>query len=271
MTKLHLQSLLFLFLGLSLPTVVNAQEGDSKSVEDVGESLKAYIKDNHIEAIEDVVHQFTSSKVFLSFLLEQGHNIDPQTVEIKRRDIRVGEDIDVFVKHFSEHQNFTMIMVPVDIYSQMIYDTLLFSVLEVSDEWLSKKYPYQDLDSPEQKERLLTLENHERLSRHMYEQGRDSRVIGMSEVEVDLKESYISSSSIHVHIAELTKQERRAFRESWGLIKRAFAHDVDLNIEMNVYIFGSDDMQLHYSSKGNTFEYKITPSNIFTRHRFLEE
>lgn len=96
-------------------------------------------------------------------------------------------------------------------------------------------------------------------------------MIGMSEVEVELKESYISTSSIHMHIAELTKQERREFRDSWGLIKKAFAHDVDLNIEMNVYIFGSDDIQLHYYAKGQTYEYKITPRNIFTRHKFVED
>lgn len=268
MTKIYFLSL-FIVLSLSANELC-AQDNDVK-VEEVGESLKSYIKENHIEAIEDVVHQFTSSKIFLSFLLDQGHNIDPTTVSFKRRDIRIGDDIDVYVKHFSEHQNFTMIMVPVDIYSQMIYDTLLFSVLEVSDEWLREKYPYHDLKNPEEKEKLMTLENHSRLSKHMYEQGRDSKVIGMSEVDVELRESYISSSSIHMHIADLTKQERRQFRDSWGLIKRAFAHDVDLNIEMNVYIFGSDDIQLHYYSRGETYEYKITPRNIFTRHKFLGE
>ena len=267
MHKIHW---LFILLSFGFTPILNAQDGDNQVVE-VGKTLKDFIKENHIEAIEDVVHQFTSSKIFLSFLLEQGHNIDPETVEFKRRDIRVGDDIDVFVKHFSEHQNYTMVMVPVDIYSQMIYDTLLFSVLEVSDQWLKEKYPYHDLSDPEEKEKLLSLENHSRLSNHMYEQGRDSKVIGMSEVEVELKESYISSSSINMHIAELTREERRQFRNSWGLIKKAFAHDVNLNIEMNVYIFGSDDIRLHYYSKGGQYEYKITPKNIFTRHKFIGE
>jgi hypothetical protein len=251
------------------PLLSRAQ--DAPNVEEIGESMKAYIKKNHIEAIEDVVHQFTSSKIFLNFLLEQGHDIDPATVEFKRRDISVGKDVDVYVKHFSEHQNYTMIMVPVDVYSQLIYDTLLFSVLEVSDEWLRNKYPYQDLENLEVKEKLLALENHDRLARHMYDQGRDSRAIGLGEVDLQLHESYISSSSIQMHVAELTKEEKKQFRDSWGAIKKAFAHDVDLNIEMNVYIFGTDDMKLFYYSKGQKFEYMITPNNIFTRHKFNDQ
>ncbi|MFT6865238.1 MAG: hypothetical protein ACJA08_000055 [Cyclobacteriaceae bacterium] len=93
------------------------------------ESMHDYIKENHIDGIEDMIHQFAESKIFLDFLLQQEHHIDPETANIKKKDISIGKDLDVYVKHFSEHQNFTMIMVPIDIYSELIYDTLLFTVL----------------------------------------------------------------------------------------------------------------------------------------------
>lgn len=237
----------------------------------VEESMKEYIKENHIGEIEDMIHQFASSRIFLELLLEKGHDVDPETAEIKRKDIRIGKDLDVYVKHFSEHQNFTMIMVPIDIYSELIYDTLLFTVMEVSDEWLKSKYPYHDISEDNEKERLLSLENHDLLAKHMYEQGRNSQIIGISEVQVQLKEEYISSNTIQMHMSELTKSEKKEFRSSWSLMKKALAHDVNLNIEMNIYIFGTDDMRLFYYSKGQENEYKVTPGNIFTRHVFLED
>lgn len=230
--------------------------------------MKAYIKENHLEKVEDMVHQFANSRLFLEFLLEQGHHIELDDVEIKKRDIRVGDDLDVFVKHFSEHQNYTMILVPVDFYSLIIYDTLLFSILEVSDQWLIDKYRYHDLENTEEKERLMSIENHDRLARHMYEQGRDAKEIGISEISVELREGYITSNTIYLHMSELTADEKKDFRKSWSLMKKAFAHDVNLNIEMNIYIFGTDDMQLNYYDKGVEKEYKITPGNIFTRHHF---
>ncbi|MFT6865240.1 MAG: hypothetical protein ACJA08_000057 [Cyclobacteriaceae bacterium] len=51
-------------------------------------------------------------------------------------------------------------------------------------------------------------------------------------------------------------------------MKKALSHDVDLNVEMNIYIFGNDDMRLFYYTKGKENEFKITPQNIFTRHVF---
>lgn len=234
----------------------------------VAESLEEYIKENHVDEIEDMVHQFANSKVFLEFLLAEGHSINVDANSIKKRDVHVGRDLDVFVKHFSEHQNFTMIMVPVDIYSQLVYDTLLFSIMEVSDQWLKEKYRYHDLSDNAVKEKLLSLENHDLLAEHMYEQGRASDAIGLSEVQVQLNESYISSSSIHMHMSDLNKQEKKEFRKSWSFVKKTFAHDIELNVEMNIYVFGTDDMRLLYYSKGEESELKITPRNIFPRHSF---
>lgn len=241
-----------------------------KSRAEIGESMEEYIKENHIDEIESMVHQFATSKVFLEFLLEKGHNIDPETIEIKRKDIRVGTDVDVYVNHFSEHQNFTMIMVPIDIYSQLIYDTLLFSVLEVSDTWLKEKYLYHDISDKSVKEKLLSIENHEILANHMYKQAKRDRKIGIGEVQVKLEESYISSSSIHMHMSDLSKYEKKEFRKSWSIMKKAMAHDIDLNVEMNIYVFGTDDMRISYTSKGKSGEYKMTPRNIFERHQFSD-
>ena len=54
--------------------------------------------------------------------------------------------------------------------------------------------------------------------------------------------------------------------KSWGLMKKLFTHNLDLNVEMNIYIFGFDDMKIvHYTSDGE-IEYRITPHNVFTRH-----
>ncbi|WP_258104158.1 hypothetical protein [Marinoscillum sp. MHG1-6] len=261
-----LVSIIILMIQLSI-----ASAQSTKQYVEVGETMKEYIKENHIDQIEDMVHQFASSRAFLEFLLEQGHHIDMDKLNIKKKDIGVGEDLDVFVKHFSEHQNFTMILVPVNFYSLLIYDTLLFSIVEVSDQWMYDKYRYHDLSDNSVKERLLSIENHDRVARHMYDQGQKAREIGLSEVKVELREGYISSNTIHMHVSELSKNERKEFRRSWDLMKKVFSHDINLNIEMNVYVFGTDDMKLHYYEDGEELEYKITPGNIFTRHHFLAD
>ena len=133
---------------LTLFTQVQAQN----ELEEVQETMEQFIKDNHIQKVENMVHKFCSSKVFLKSLLEKGHDFDPAAFSVQRKDVSVGHDIDVFVKHFSEHQNFTMIMVPINFYKLGIYDTLLFSVLEVSDDWLKMKFPYDDIKKKEVKD-----------------------------------------------------------------------------------------------------------------------
>ena len=137
---------------------------------DVGQSKKEYIRENHVEDIEDLIHKFTSSKRFLNFLLKEGHDIDPDGMEIKRKDIIIGEDLDIYVKHFTEHQNFTMIMVPINIGSLAIFDTLLFTVIEVSQQWMKDRFYKNDLEDDSVKSHLLSIENHSLLSRHMYGQ-----------------------------------------------------------------------------------------------------
>ncbi|MFT6865239.1 MAG: lipopolysaccharide export system protein LptC [Cyclobacteriaceae bacterium] len=62
-----------------------------------------------------------------------------------------------------------------------------------------------------EKEKLLSLENHDMVGNHMYDQGRKSQVIGISEVQVQLKEEYISSNRIHIHMSELTRSEKNSF------------------------------------------------------------
>lgn len=254
-----------LFIALSGYSQISKEEHLKMS-----QTMEEYIKANHIEQIEDVIHKFTGSRAFVEFLLEQGHHISKENLELRRKDVRVGKDLDVYVKHFSEHQNFTMILIPIDVYSELIYDTLLFSVLEVSNDWLYKKYHYHDLSNDSIRTALLSLENHDMLARHMYDQARQDIDIGMSETEIHLKEGYISTSTIHLHTNELTKEEKKEFRQSWGLLKKALTHDVSLNVEMNVYIFGNDDMNIIFHSKGEKKTYKVTPGNIFTHHDFVE-
>jgi len=237
---------------------------------EVAETKEAYIRENHIEEIEDIVHEFSESKNFLSFLLEKGHNVDVENIKMKNKEVRIGQDIDVFVKHYSEHQNFTMLMIPVDFYKYAIYDTLLFAVLEVSDEWLLEKYPYHDMSNDSIKYALMELENHDILAEHMYNQGRKYQGIGMAETEVKLHESYISTNSIHLHTSDLDKDEKKEIRNHWSLLKKAFTHDITLNVEMNIYVFGYDDMDVVYYSRGTSNHFKITPRNIFTRHHFQD-
>lgn len=243
---------------------------NSNDVIEVGESMEAYIKENHIDDIEEIVHSFTESRMFLSYLLEQGHQISSDSIRLKRRDIRIGTDLDVYVKHFTEHQNFTMFMVPVDIYPLVIYDTLLFSVLEVSDQWLREKYYYHDLTNDSVKASLLAIENHDLITKHMYEQVMAERRQGSAEVEVQLHESYLSTNSIHLNTHNLTKSEKAEILRDWGVFKKLLSHNIDLNVEMNIYIFGHDDMNIIHYMEDKKVSYRITPGNIFKRHHFEE-
>ncbi|MFY0652041.1 MAG: hypothetical protein JXQ96_08420 [Cyclobacteriaceae bacterium] len=242
-----------------------------KKVVEVGESMEEYIKENHIENIEKIVHQFTASDRFLQKLLEEGHDIDPNSAHIKRKDVKVGDDIDLYVKHFTEHQNFTMFLVPINFYAHAIYDTLLVSVLEVSDHWLQQKHYYADLKNDSTRSSLLSQENHDLLAEHMYHQALGSTRLDMAEVQIKLHESYMSNNTIHMGLGNLSTKEKKEFRESWGLMKKLLSHNVDLHAEMNVYIFGYDDMEIDVSFANLEKVYKITPGNIFIRHHFEEE
>lgn len=264
---------LLIFLTACLSIQANSQKIHfNHEVIEVGETLKDYIKNNHIDEIEDIVHRFTASRLFIDYLLEQGHKIDSDSIQLRRKDVSVGEDIDIYVKHFTEHQNFTMLLVPVDIYPLAIYDTLLFSVLEVSDEWLREKFYYEDLRDDAVKSELLAKENHELLTEHMFEQILADKRQLSAELEVKLHESYITTSSIYLHTTELQREERKKMMESWSLMKKIFTHNLELNVEMNIYIFGVDDLRIvQYLGDNQKEEYRITPGNIFTRHHFLEE
>ncbi|MFT4834839.1 MAG: hypothetical protein ACI83W_000448 [Marinoscillum sp.] len=268
MLKNRLYAIIYFLLFASL---VQAQRyGNSKDVIEVGESMETYIKENHLEDIEEIIHSFTESRMFLKYLIEKGHHMNSDSIRLKRRDIRIGTDIDVYVKHFTEHQNFTMFMVPVDIYPLIIYDTLLFSVLEVSDEWLKEKYYYHDLTNDSVKSNLLAIENHDIITKHMYDQVMADRRQGSAEVEVKLHESYISTNSVHLKTQELTSAEKAEILRDWGMFKKLLSHNVDLNVEMNIYIFGHDDMSVIHYQEDKEVSYRITPGNIFRRHHFDE-
>ncbi|MBV6645641.1 MAG: hypothetical protein KI790_09340 [Cyclobacteriaceae bacterium] len=238
--------------------------------EDVSKSKEEYIKENHLEDIEEIVHQFAGSRLFLEFLLSKGHDVDPNVTKIRRKDVRVGEDIDIHVEHFSEHQNFSMLLIPVDVYSMAIYDTLLFSVLEVSNAWVEEQFYHNDVENDSVKSALLSRENHDLLSRHMLKQALKNSKGDMTEVRVSLHETYISTNSIYLHVSELDKEEKKTLRNSWSLMKKAFSHSIELNVEMNMYIFGQDDMQVSYYEGDEKKIVRITPSNIFKRHHFAE-
>lgn len=259
-----------LFLGLN-GLYAQQRFGKSADVEEVGESMEEYIRENHLEDIENIVHKFTESKVFLDYLLEKGHHIPHDSTKLKRKDINVGGDIDVYVKHFTEHQNYTMLLVPVDIYPLMIYDTLLFSVVEVSDDFLYEKYYYHDLKDDSVKSAVLSDLNHSLITNHMFEQIMAEQKQSTAEVEVKLHESYISTNSISLNTHNMNNDEKREIMKSWGLMKKLFTHNLSMNVEMNIYIFGYDDMRIvHYTEKGE-IDYRITPGNVFTRHHFLTE
>ena len=260
----------YLLWGL-LSLIFIHERASGQSVVEVGESMEEYLEENHVENLEKIVHQLTSSERFLKKLLEEGHDINPENERIKRKDVKVGDDVDVYVKHFTEHQNFTMFLVPINFYSYAIYDTLLISVLEVSEHWLKQKHYYSDLHNDSIKSALLSKENHDFLAEHMYYQALKSSRLEISEVQIKLHESYMSSSTLQLGLGKLTTKEKEEFRHSWSLLKKLLAHNVDLNAEINVYVFGYDDMEIDVTYGGLDKVYKINPSNIFTRHHFEEE
>lgn len=253
-----------------IPFVLIAMSVMGQSHVQVAQSKEDFIRVNHLEDIENIVHQFANSKTFIQFLLEQGHKIDHNDIDIKRKDVSVGEDVDIYVKHFTDHQSFTMILVPINIYSYAIYDTLLFSVLEVSDQWIKDEFWQNDMNDDSVKAHLLSLENHSLLSDHMANLAMKNTNDDITEMKVNLHESYITTSSIDLHMAELTEKEKREFRKSWGLLKKAFTHNIGLNVEMNIYVFGYDDMEVKYFSNGEYKSYQINPSNIFEHHNFVD-
>ncbi len=252
---------LFIF---SIP-VLQAQDDFQK----VAETKQQYIKENHIEDIEDMVHQFMKTEEFLKFLLKEGHDIDPSSIELHNRDIGVGEDLDVYVKHITEHQNFTLLLIPFSVYSLQIYDTLLFSVLEVSDQWMASRFFNNNLEDDSVKAHLLTVENHILLTNHLSDMALKNNFHEVNEISVRLHESYISTTHIPVHVKDLGEKEKKDLRKSWGLMKRAMAHNVQMNVEMNIYIFGHDDMSVVYNTNRGDKVFKVTPRNIFPRHEFL--
>lgn len=267
-SKLSIKKALFLGVLLMLSAFISYAQGD---LIEIGESMEDYIKENHVENIEKIAHQFTSSHDFLEKLLQEGHNIDPKSAQIRRKDVAVGKDIDVYVKHFTEHQNFTMFLIPINFYAHAIYDTLLISVIEVSDSWLKDKYHYANLENDSIKSHLLSLENHSLLAEHMYHQSLENVNLDLAEVKVKLHESYMNSNSINIGTSALSDKEKKEFRKTWGLMKKILTHNVNLNAEMNIYVFGYDDMEIDVLYNNAERIYKVTPGNIFTRHHFQED
>ncbi|MFY0628148.1 MAG: hypothetical protein JXR07_17755 [Reichenbachiella sp.] len=233
--------------------------------------MKEYIKDNHIDRIEDMIHQLAYSKPFLDQFIEEENRHEDNVSKLKRKDISIGDDVDIYVKHFTEHQNFTMILVPISIYSLAIYDTLLFSVLEVTDNWLERGFPYEDLKDESVKSSILSLKNHDLLAEHLYDQTLKNVHSSIGQFKIHLQESYISTNSVHEHMGNMSKEEKDLVRHNWGLLKKAFSHDVDLNVELNIYVFGFNDLEVLCKNKKGNFTYKITPNNIFKRHHFADE
>lgn len=266
-TNFSIKRILYLGVWLMLSHFISYGQGD---LMEIGESMEDFIKENHVENIEKIAHQFTSSHDFLEKLLQEGHEIDPKSAQIRRKDVSVGKDIDVFVKHFTEHQNFTMFLIPINFYAHAIYDTLLISVIEVSDTWLEDKYHYADLENDSIKSHLLSLENHSLLAEHMYHQSLENVNLDIAEVKVKLHESYMSNNSINIGTSALSEKEKKEFRKNWGLMKKILTHNVNLNAEMNIYVFGYDDMEIDVLYNNAERIYKVTPGNIFTRHHFQE-
>ncbi len=235
----------------------------------LAETKEEFIRENHVESIEEFVHQFMNSQEFLNFMLSQGHDIDPNSVQLRKRDIGVGEDLDVYVKHITEHQNFTLLLIPFSIYSLQIYDTLLFSVLEVSDQWMADRFFNSDLDEDSVKSQLLTVENHILLTDHLSEMALANNFHEVNEIKITLRESYISTTHLPLHVKDLDESERKQLRKNWGLMKKAMAHNIEMNVEMNVYLFGNDDMSVIYNTRRGERVFRVTPNNIFPRHEFL--
>lgn len=241
-----------------------------KKVIEMGETMEQFIKENHIEKIESMIHKLASSRTFIDMLLQKGHNLPEDIGKLQKKDVNMGKDIDIYVKHFTEHQNFTMVLVPVSIYKYAIYDTLLFSVLEVSKNWLEHEFPYENIADDSTKHALLALKNHNLLSEHLYHQALGHTRTNMGQVDVVLNESYISTGAVETHMSNLSHEEKELFREHWGLFKKAFAHSVNLDIEMNIYIFGFEDMEVKTKGNKGEYVYRVTPKNIFQRHHFQE-
>ncbi|WP_109829951.1 hypothetical protein [Reichenbachiella versicolor] len=241
-----------------------------KDVHVIGESMKSYIKENHLEKIEDMIHHLSSSNNFVEQFVEEEKRHLLSSNQFHKKNISIGDDLDIFVKHFTEHQNYTMILVPISIYSAAIYDTLLFSVLEVTDTWIEKEFPYDNIEDDSIKSSLLSLKNHDLFAQHLYEQALKGVKSDMGRFKISVKESYITANSIHTSISKLTKDEKDEIRRNWGLLKKALSHDVNLNIELNMYVFGFNDMEVHVQNEKGQTNYKINPSNIFTRHQFQD-
>lgn len=235
---------------------------------DVGKSMRQYIKENHLDRIEDIVHQLASSKPFLDQFLEEEQRLEDNASQIRRKDIKIGDDVDIYVKHFTEHQNFTMILVPISVYSMAIYDTLLFSVIEVTDNWLEHEFPYDNFRDDSVKSSILSLKNHDLLAEHLYDQTLSTIHADIGRFKISLEESYISTNSVHEHMSDLSNSEKDLVRHNWGLLKKAFSHNVDLNVELNIYVFGFNDLEVLCNNKKGLFTHKITPENIFPRHHF---
>ena len=254
----------FLFFFLAMYSV------DAQELNDVGVSMKEYIKENHLEKIEDMIHKLAMSKPFLDQFLKEEERYNVDVSQIKRKDVSIGEDVDIYVRHFTEHQNFTMILVPINIYSLAIYDTLLFSVLEVTDYWLDRTFPYENFKIDSVKSGVLSLKAHDILVEHLYDQTLHQMHLEMGQFKIHIQESYVGANSFHEHIGELSKDEKQMVRSHWGLLKKAFSHQVDLNVEFNIYVFGFNDLEVNCKTKEREFNHKITPSNIFTRHHFSD-
>lgn len=233
--------------------------------------MEQYLEEHHLLEIENMLHKLASSKPFIEQFIEQENRHLVNVESISRKDVKIGDDVDVYVSHMTEHQTFTMIMVPISIYSLAIYDTLLFSIIEVSDEWVKREFPYDEIENDSIKSSLLSLKNHELLAHHLYNQALKISKSEMGKVKVELNESYISTSSIHEHTSKLSKAERDLMRKHWGVLKKAFTHVVDLNVEFNIYVFGFNDMEVSVKNKKGQYSVKITPNNLFQRHHFLEE
>ena len=238
---------------------------------EMGETLEEFIEENHIEEIEDMIHHLTSSSLFVNQFVEKEKQHLLVAQELHRKDVRIGRDIDIYVKHFSEHQSYTMILVPISIYSAAIYDTLLFSVLEVTDCWLQREYPYAKLSNDSIKSSLLSLKNHDLFASHLYEQALEQTSSEMGRFKIHVQESYITSNTVHEQLSHLSKEEREKIKRKWSLLKKALSHNIDLNVELNMYVFGFNDMEVIIQHINKPEYYKITPSNIFTRHHFEGE
>ncbi|MEP2026876.1 MAG: hypothetical protein ABJH98_08825 [Reichenbachiella sp.] len=261
----HFTKLLIVFLFCC--TYVQAQH----AYEEVGESMEEYIRENHLEQVENIVHKLAYSKEFLNQFLEKERHLHADVEGLKKGDISIGGDVDIFVKHFTEHQNFTMILVPISIYSLAVYDTILFSVLEVSNVWLEREFPYDDFKNDSIKSSLLSIKNHALLAEHIYDQALSETKTSMGEVKLELDETFISTNTIHENVGEMTRREKDDFQSHWGLLKKAFTHNIDLNVEMNVYVFGFDDLEVKCKNVRGTSSFKVTPNNIFRRHHFEKE